>query len=54
MISLQGYCMTNNINSVSYNITKKSIQIDSKKIASKTNKIEDSLIIKKIHKNIKK
>lgn len=54
MISVQDYCMTNNVNSISYNITKKSIQVDARKIISKTNKIEDAQIIKKIHKSLKK
>lgn len=54
MIGVQGYCITNNINSISYNITKKSMQVDAKKIMSKTDKIQDSQIIKKIHKNLKK
>ena len=42
MISIQDYCITNNINSISYNITKKSMMIDSKKTVSRTNKIDDS------------
>ena len=54
MISIQDYCITNNINSISYNITKKSMMIDSKKTVSRTNKIDDPQIIKKIHNIIKK
>lgn len=54
MISIQNYCIANNANSISYNITKKSIQVDARKTVSKTKKIEDDQIIKKIHKNLKK
>lgn len=54
MISLQNYCVANTVNSVSYNITKKSIKIDAKRIIPNTKKIEDYQIIKNNHNSKKK
>lgn len=54
MISVQDYCVNNTITNVSYNITKKSVQVSSKKVIARTEKIEDAQIIKKIHKSLKK